>query len=340
MKEKLEFDCFMLIDNISAIEWKAQHLLQDYNEHGPLIQLISEEIRTNNANLLVIQGSFDTPLISHEELIHEAIETYRKSFSKNNMVLLLLFSLSHVEKEIDIQKNSLLGYRVLMIKELLSSISIEEEIPFMIGISNVGRYIELTSGINRKLPNISSINYIMGTDVFKKIFNPKYYEKQLTDILSDIFRSNYIVAGRGETGSIEDFDSFLTSLEIPSEFLSQISFINISNKLRYESSTKIRQQLSVDHKSKIASVPKNVMSFLREIHLYSKIPEIIIPESIVQATTKIAIDTGLGQEKCLKFIHKLIQEFKDEKEFRNRVIEEFHNDEYQILKDRIQKWLK
>jgi nicotinic acid mononucleotide adenylyltransferase len=330
----------MLIDNISEIEWKAQHLLHYYNQQGPLIQLISEEFQTNNANLLVIQGSFDPPLISHEELIHEAIEKYRKSFSKKNIVLLLLFSLSHVEKEIDIQKNSLLGYRVLMVKELLNSISNEEEIPFMVGISNVGRYIELTSGINRKFPCISSISFIMGTDVFKKIFNPKFYEKQLKDILVDIFRSNYIVAGRGETGSGEDFDSFLTSLEIPSEFLSQISFINISNKLRYESSTNVRQQLSVDHNSKIASVPNYIMTFLREIHLYSKVPEIIIPEFIVQATTKLAIDTGLGQEECLKFIHDIIKEFKDEKEFRNRVIEEFHNDEYQILKDRIQEWLK
>ncbi|MHA1978981.1 MAG: hypothetical protein ACW98I_18905 [Candidatus Hodarchaeales archaeon] len=330
----------MLIDSISEIEWKAQHLLHDYNQHGPMIKVISEELHTNNANLLVVQGSFDPPLISHKELIQEAIKTYRKSFSKKNIILLFLFSLSHVEKKINIQKNSLLGYRVLMVKELLSSISSDKEIPFMIGISNVGRYIELTSGINRKFPNHSSINYIMGADVFKKIFSPKYYDKQLTDVLSDIFRSNYIVAGRGETGSLKDFDSFLTSLEIPSEFLSQIYFINISDELRYESSTNVRQHLSLDHNSKIASVPLNVMSFLSKVHLYSKKPEIIIPEFIIQATTKIAIDTGLGQEECLKIIQKLITEFKEEKEFRNRVIKEFDNDEYKILKDRIREWLK
>jgi nicotinic acid mononucleotide adenylyltransferase len=330
----------MLLDDISVIEWKAQHLVYNYKSQGPLIQLINEEISTDNTNLLVIQGSFDPPLISHEELIHEAINICRKSFSRKNMVLLLLFSLSHVEKEIDIQKNSLLGYRVLMVKELLSSISNEEGIPFMIGISNVGRYIELTSGIKRKFPTSSSINYVMGTDVFIKIFDPRFYEKQLTEILSEIFRSNYIVAGRGETGSVEDFDSFLTSLKIPSKFLSQISFINISDKLRYESSTNIRNQLSLNRNSKIASVPHYITSFLKENHLYSKVPEIIIPEFIVQTTTKFAIDIGLGQEECLKFIQKLITEFKEEKEFRNRVMKEFHNEEYKTLKDRIQEWLK
>ncbi len=330
----------MFINHIFEIEWKAQHLLHDYNQQGPLIQLISDEFSTNNTNLLVVQGSFDPPLISHEELIHEAIKVFRKSISKRNIVLLLLFSLSHVEKQIDIQKNSLLGYRVLMVKELLSFISSEEKIPFMLGISNVGRYYELTSGINRKFPNLSSINYIVGTDVFAKIFNPTYYEKQLEEVLTDIFRSNYIVAGRGDNASADDFDLFLNSVNIPSEFLKQIFFINLSPNIRYESSTNVRKQLSIDQNSKIASVPRNVMSFLRDNHLYSKELEILIPEFIVQTTTKLAINNGLSQEKCLKFIHKLIQEVKDKKEFRNRVIEEFHNGNFQVLEDRIQEWLK
>lgn len=329
----------MHINRIFEIEWTAQHLLQEYKLQGPLIQLLSEEILTKNTDILVIQGSFDPPLISHEELISKALKKYRKLFSKRKVVFLFLFSLSHVEKEVDLHTNSLLGYRVAMVKELLHSLSYEK-FPFMVGISNVGRYYELTEAILRKFPEHDSIYYIMGTDVFSKIFNPKYYEKQLTKVLSDIFKANYIVAGRGETVSVQEFEVFLTSLKISSKFMSQISFVSLSKKMRYESSTKIRLQLSKDNTSKIPSIPDSIMSFLRKYHLYSKDSEIIIQEVIVQITTKIAIKEGLDQKECLKIILALLKEVKCNKEFRNQVVDEFQEKNYQILKDRIQSWLK
>ncbi|MHA1444189.1 MAG: hypothetical protein ACTSR4_05505 [Candidatus Hodarchaeales archaeon] len=67
----------MLIDRIFEIEWKAQHLFQEYQLQGPLIQLLSE-VPTKNTDLLVIQGSFDPPLISHKELIVILSFSYRK----------------------------------------------------------------------------------------------------------------------------------------------------------------------------------------------------------------------------------------------------------------------
>ena len=325
----------MLIDNISSIEWKAQQLLHDYKQQGPLIQLISEELKTDDVNLLVIQGSFDPPLISHKELIHEAIRVAKKSFSKESLLLLFLFSLSHVEKEIDVQNNSLLGYRVLMAKQFLNPIGIEENLPYMIGISNVGRYFELTFGIKRRFPNISSINYIMGLDVFTKLFDPKFYKKALTHVLPDIFESNYIVAGRGETILVDELNSFLNSLGIPIEFLNHISFIKISNNLRYESSTNIRRQLALDSEANIPSVPRDVMIFLKKHQLYSKKPRICIPEFIVQTTTKFALKKGLNKQECLKTIHKVSNEINNSEELLNRVVEEFRDKKYLIVRDYI-----
>ncbi|MHA1207395.1 MAG: hypothetical protein ACTSSO_07500, partial [Candidatus Hodarchaeales archaeon] len=106
----------MLIDRIFEIEWKAQHLFQEYQLQGPLIQLLSE-VPTKNTDLLVIQGSFDPPLISHEELIDKAIRTHRKLSPNVKVAFLFLFSLSPIEKEVDLQDNSLLGYRVSMMEE-------------------------------------------------------------------------------------------------------------------------------------------------------------------------------------------------------------------------------
>ncbi len=120
--------------------------------------------------------------------------------------------------------------------------------------------------------------------------------------------------------------------------MSQISFISLSKKLRYESSTKIRHQLSEDHTSRIPSIPDYIMSFLRKYPLYSKDSEIVIQEIIVQITTKLAIKEGLGQKKCLKIIHDLLKEVKYNKEFRNQVVEEFQENNYQALKDRIHRW--
>ncbi|MHA1513333.1 MAG: hypothetical protein ACTSRJ_04655 [Candidatus Hodarchaeales archaeon] len=326
----------MLIDRIFEIEWKAQHLLQEYQLQGPLIQLLSE-VPIINTDLLVIQGSFDPPLISHEELIDKAIKTYRKLSSNTKVAFLFLFSLSHIEKEVDLQNNSLLGYRVSMVEELLRSFHNERDITFMLGLSNVGLYYELNEAIHRKFPDHNSTYFIMGTDVFSKIFNSKYYKKPLIEVLPDIFRSNYFVAGRGETVSAQEFEAFLKSLNIPLKFNNQISFVSLSKKLRYESSTKIRQQLSDDHSAKIPSISDDVMSFLRKYHLYSKDSEIIIQEIIVQITTKLTIKEGLSQIDCLKIIHDLLKEVKYNKEFRNQVMKEFQEKNYQTLKDRIQR---
>jgi len=328
----------MPIDRIFEIEWKAQHLLQEYRQQGPLIQLLSDEISTENTDLLVIQGSFDPPLVSHEELIQKAVKMYRKLFSTRNVAFLFLFSLSHVEKEVDLHNNSLLGYRVLMVKELLHSFSDEKVVQFMLGISNVGRYYELTDAIHRKFTDLGSIYFIMGTDVFSKLFDSKYYTKQLTEVLPKIFRSNFIVAGRGDIISVQEFETFLKSLNLPSEYANLISFISLSKKLRYESSTKIRQQLSNEHNSKILSVPNHVMSFLMKHQLYSKDSELIIQEVIVQITTKFVIKEGLSKIKCLKIIHDLLKEVKSNKEFKNQVVDEFQENKYLTLKDRIQKW--
>jgi nicotinic acid mononucleotide adenylyltransferase len=329
----------MLTETIFEIEWSARQLLQEYRKQGPLIQLLSEDTILLNSNLLVIQGSFDPPLITHEELIQKSIKIYRNKFSITNIAILILFSLSHVEKEINLQNNSLLGYRISMVKELLHSFR-DEEVHFLIGISNVGRYYELTRGIYRKFSDLKSIYYLIGTDVFKKIFTPKYYDEPITNVLPQIFRANYFVAGRGEIASIQKFNSYLTSLNIPSNFMNQISFLSISENLRYESSTKVRLQLSKDHDSKIPSIPIGVMAFLRKNHLYSKDSEVIIHEIIVQITTKIAFEEGLEKQECLKIIRKLLKEVKYDKEFRNQVVEEFQENRYQLLMDRIQRCLK
>ena len=329
----------MLIKKLFEIEWRAQRLLLDYKLQGLMVDILRSDIQPEDSDIIVIQGSFDPPLHSHKELITNALKRYKKLNPSKNVILLVLFSLSHVEKKINLQENSLLGYRIPMITEMLGSSS-QVRIPVWVGLSNVGRYYELTEGILKKFPEANSIYYIMGTDVFIKIFDSKYYETEFINLIDKIFKSNYIVAGRETITSKEDFTQYLKSLDIPKIFLKQIFFIEISKGLWYENSTRIRHLLSTNANSDISVMPTSVSKFLNKHAIYSKDSLIIISEYVIQHTAIIAVQEGLESGLCLKAVRKVISEIKKDTQLQEKIGKQLERNNTQLLEESIRKWLK
>ncbi|PWI46944.1 hypothetical protein CEE45_14255 [Candidatus Heimdallarchaeota archaeon B3_Heim] len=325
------------------VEWIAQKLLQDFKTQGPLIHIVRGNTDSNHYDhILVIQGSFDPPLLSHTELINQSISLYQKQLPNAKVALMVLLSLSHVEKETDLFIHSLLGLRVEMLESLLSQTDLS--VPWMIGISNSGRYIDLTVAIKRLLQKLSKNTYIMGIDVFDKLFQGVYYSKPLRDILPEIFQTDYIVAGRGDIVDIDDFLFYINSL--PSESQNAIKetdniiFLPLQKKFQFESSTKVRKQLSLDQSIEISSLNSQTLLFIHKNHLYSKNPSIIVIQIIVQIFVRILLKEGVDRNKCSDIIHNFISKNGNDKKIQTRILSEYRVKNNLFLEKRCYELLK
>ncbi|MFW9906545.1 MAG: hypothetical protein ACFFFH_19720, partial [Candidatus Thorarchaeota archaeon] len=168
------------INRIITVEWTAQELVYRFEETGPLIELLYDTntdahklAEEKPSQYLIIQGSFDPPTSSHINIITKAIDFHSKLNPSNSIKTILLLSLSHVEKKMDVLNRSLFGYRVEMLKKLFSFL--ELNVPISIGLSNVARYIDLIDAAQQISPSKKKISFIMGMDVFKKLLDPSYY---------------------------------------------------------------------------------------------------------------------------------------------------------------------
>ncbi len=325
------------------VEWIAQKLLQDFKTQGPLIHIVRGNTeRDLYDDILVIQGSFDPPLLSHTELIKQSISLYQKQLPHAKVALMVLLSLSHVEKETDLFVYSLLGLRVEMMENLLSHTDLN--IPWMIGISNSGRYIDLTVAIKRFFQNLSKTTYIMGIDVFDKLFQGIYYSKPLREILPEIFQTDYIVAGREDIIDIDDFLFYINSLPFDSQNAiketDNIIFLPLQEKFQFESSTKVRKQLSLDQSIKISSLSPQTLRFIHKNHLYSKNPSIIVMQIIIQIFVRILLKEGVDRKKCSDIIHNFISKSGNDKKIQTRILSEYRVKNNQFLEKRCYELLK
>ena len=74
-----------------GIEWVAQTLMRNFKTRGPLISIERDFTESKEFDsLLIFQGSFDPPLLSHYELIHQSISLFQKQFTEAKVARLLL----------------------------------------------------------------------------------------------------------------------------------------------------------------------------------------------------------------------------------------------------------
>ncbi|MHA1977461.1 MAG: hypothetical protein ACW98F_08440 [Candidatus Hodarchaeales archaeon] len=325
------------IKSTIAIEWVAQMLIHDFKKLGPLIAIERDHTEGKEFDsLLVFQGSFDPPLLSHQELIYQSLSLYRKKFPKAKIALLILLSLSHVEKGTDLSSHSLLGLRIEMFDQLLSLKGLD--VPYMIGLSNTGRYIDLTEAIKRYFQNLIDTTYIMGLDVFDKLFQGIYYTKPLKVILPWIFETNYIVAGRDDIADAKEFNSYLHSLPSESQNMiretEKITFLPLPKKFHSESATRVRKQLFLDQSIQIPSLHPHTLKFIQDTQLYTKNKTILVQQIIIQIFVRKMLEYSVDLNKCVEQTQNFISECNNEKKVQSQILREYRDGNNQYLKKR------
>lgn len=332
-----------ILQKIIEIEWIAQSLLYNIDNIGPKIEIV-QNLKKGNPDfksseydhILAIQGSFDPPLYSHLELIEESIELYEKQISGKKTALLILISPAHVEKYIDLTTRSLLGVRVLLLDLFLSELT--KSIDILIGVSNIPLYIDLNKAIPDLFSTQVKVSYIMGLDVFTKLFDQKYYSKPLEEVLIKLFEADFLVAGRQEISTREQFIEMLQELpKIAHKAFHEnnsIQFVNLSKKYQYSSSTAIRTKLTSENEQNIPLINPEVLKFLKTYQIYRIHSEITLKQIIIQQIVRFAISDNAKINDVHNILSDIFLDVKTNQICANKIIREYKTKENSWLKER------
>jgi nicotinic acid mononucleotide adenylyltransferase len=310
------------------IQWYAHSLHKKYEKDGPLIKLLnglSTNDESEGYNYLIIQGSFDPPTFPHMKLITNSINRSLKKHSIETIRLVILFSLAHVEKKPDVLNHSLIGERVEMLQYLTENNGFK--VPVYIGISNAARYIDLVKAVKKYFRNIGSMTFITGMDVFKKVFDPKFYSRSLNMVIPKIFEANFLVAGRNEIILQDDFETFLNKeLKEYPEYLDQVEFIIMPKQLRFSNATQVRRKLSKNQLPNHSILPTSVIEYLKKDNLYLPNSKKLVMRIIVQTSVKLAIEAEMTYSPSVFIFNILIKEILDNDSLIQLVIDEYLSD--------------
>jgi nicotinic acid mononucleotide adenylyltransferase len=308
------------------VEWTAQELLYRFEETGPLIKLMLDinpdfhQIEDKTYQYLIIQGSFDPPTSSHIDIISKAIDFHSKLKPSTPIKLILLLSLSHVEKKMDALNRSLFGYRVEMLEKLFSSLKLD--IPISIGLSNVARYIDLIDAAQQISANSKKISFIMGMDVFKKLLDPSYYTMSLEQALPLIFRAEYYIAGRKDIFSKEEFSTFLNE-NLDDQFQKYIHFLTLKKTHRFLSASLIREMVSRKETIPESYIHSTILNYLRENNIYQLTPIWMTKKVAIQSVINLTLKADKDQLTAEKILERLLPEIKSDKTLQQKLITEY-----------------
>lgn len=317
---------------IIRIEWIAQRLQQQFETTGPLIELITDiipdtiqpkEEAFKPSHYLIIQGSFDPPTVSHIDLIFKAIDHSSTDHPSDRIKVILLLSLSHVDKKIDVLNRSLLGYRVEMLEKLLASLKLK--VPISIGLSNVARYIDLIDAAQQIAANTQKLSFIMGTDVFKKLLDPYYYSKSLDQVLPLIFRADYLIAGREAVFSKEEFEKFLNRYLHP-KFHKNIHFLSMPKSYRFLNATSIREKYSEKQPIKETHIHPTIRKYLETDNIYRLTPKWMATKIAIQSIVHLALSAGKNQIIAIKILKLLLPDIERDIQLQQKLITEYQTE--------------
>lgn len=324
---------FQKLEKIIKVEWKAQELQYQFEKSGPVIKPLIR-VDTNNvrikegvqrpSNYLVIQGSFDPPTLSHLELLSKAIDLRSNINPLDSIEIIILLSLSHVDKKLNVLSRSLLGYRVEMLENLFDNFKLTT--PITIGLSNVARYIDLIKAVQQSFKNIKTISFIMGMDVFKKVLDPNYYIKPLEEVLPDIFSADYFVAGREEVFSKNDFSQFLNK-HLPKIFHQKIHFLSLRRHFRFLNATLIREKFSKKQPVQEVSVHPAILKYLKKNNLYRSSSEWLATKIAIQTVIQITLDAGKKEITAIEILKCLLPEIERDTLLQQRLINEYQTED-------------
>ncbi len=330
------------------IEWKAQFLQRIVEIEGPSIEILTKidsspkkgfNVEPENYHYLVIQGSFDPPTIPHITLLIKSIELLSKQHVGDSIQLVILFSLAHVDKTPNVLQHSLLGERAEILEYLLENHDLK--VPIVIGLSNMARYIDLIEAMKKKFDNQKSLTFITGMDVFKKVFDSKYYSDPLNKVLPEIFQAKFFVAGRNDIFSKDDFIEFTNShLKDFPDHITQISFIAMPEKLRYLNATQIRESFNKNRIPDKTDIPTPILKFLKKNNIYSPDLDKQAIKVAIQSVVRFTIEAEDVSSVAVLVLEKLSEELQKNRSFNQQIINEYQSDLEEKNKEIYKRWKK
>ncbi|MHA1974817.1 MAG: hypothetical protein ACTSW1_17600 [Candidatus Hodarchaeales archaeon] len=297
------------LQKIVGIEWHAQRIVLEKPNIGPqifIVNTILDEAFNENDAVLIMQGSYDPPTLSHIELIKRAIRRARELFKNKQLYLLLLLSLSHVEKSMELTRRTILSSRVEMLELVLSEV--EFGVPVSIGLSNVARYLDLIKAV-KNINDFSKIAFILGMDVFGKIFNQKYYNEPLKEVLPEIFEVDYFVAGRENIQSVEQFVKVTEeNLGPHRSLIKKIHYLTLPKNVRQISSTRLRNELYQKATLNENLLIEGVQDYVTKHRLYTSEYSWVKKQTLIYEGVKKALEEKQTYQKALEFVQFLFRE--------------------------------
>ncbi|MFX0049896.1 MAG: hypothetical protein ACFE8U_01260 [Candidatus Hermodarchaeota archaeon] len=331
------------ITKIVQTEWKAQDIVLNTHVTGPKIEILFQtsgyltpSYETNSeSHFLIMQGSFDPPTVTHFELLKKAVELKKNINPSEPIDILLLLSLSHVDKRMNVLERSLLGYRIEMFELLLKQITKTTlNIPIALGLSNVARYIDLIPGVMKKFHNSKSITFIMGIDVFKKVLDQKYYTRPLSTVIPQIFQANYFIAGRKEITIENEFITFLKDRVSDLEsVIDKVFFISMPEHSRFLSATLLRKKIAKEGINKEANLHPVILNYLKKHSLYSSSEEELAILVTIQTVVRLGLEAKKEFSFTLEILNQLLSQIKHSSSLQKKIIDEYiHEDNNTITR--------
>ncbi|MFX0182748.1 MAG: hypothetical protein ACFE95_06650 [Candidatus Hodarchaeota archaeon] len=327
------------LNKLVQIEWKAQKIVKNTLITGPKIEVIFQtssrraQPNTKKSHLLIMQGSFDPPTVTHIELLRRAVKLKKSFKPKDNIEIIILLSISHVDKRLNVIDRSLLGYRIEMLRLLLKEVRGPEfKVPITLGLSNVARYIDLIEGVRQDFQNIKSITFIMGMDVFKKVLEPKYYEHPFSKVLPQIFQANYFVASREDIIKEKDFIKLLKDrISNIKSVQEKIFFITMPEDTRFLSSSLLRKKIAREGISKETNIHPVILNYLIQNSLYCPTKEELAIAIAIQTLVRLNLEAEKSIMFTMKILNQLIPEIKNNYHFQNKIVVEYKREEYNAI---------
>ncbi len=337
----MEISLHKKLENVIQVEWKAQELQKQFEKSGPLIKplirMFPKDIHLEKgsvppSNYLIIQGSFDPPTLPHLDLLLKAIDLCLSKNPSEPIKVVILLSLSHVDKKLNVLDRSLLGYRVEMLEVLFNSSKLPY--PITIGLSNVARYIDLIKAVQHFFNDIKKISFIMGMDVFKKVLDPIYYIKPLEDVFPKIFEADYFIAGREGVFSEDDFYFFVQD-KLPDYLLEKVHFLSLPNQFKLINASQIRDYLSKKQVNEEVNVHPDVLEYLKKHNMYQTTPEWQATKIAIQTVIQLTLEAEKNQIAAIKILNHFLPIIKSDEILQQKLIKEYQLEE---KKEIIERW--
>ncbi|MGV8168460.1 MAG: hypothetical protein ACP5N3_00220 [Candidatus Nanoarchaeia archaeon] len=266
--------------------YRLEQILKENAKSGKTVLAFTKEPplreRKDVKRLVIAFGSYDPLSCAHELLFSRGIDAAREiSGTEGEDELLIVTSVNHFSKEIDLEKNSTL-YDRIHAQEGFASCFGKTSLAYF----NKPLFVTLAEAAKQKYAN-AELYFVMGTDVFEKIINKESYTRfnlNADTALNKLFQHRLIVAQRASGDEIETSEDIMNRYAHSAKYSSRIHPLsleaelpNLELKIENVSSTLIRTKRSENLPVKnllaagLSDFVDNRFLYLENNHIYAAI---------------------------------------------------------------------